>query len=588
PGAETQTLALVLRRQEPGAVQLYAGDDWRELRAHPGAHFQLILPPHSRQLFYLRAIPGSLHAAQIELATIDRMLSALRDTRWFSGLYQGGLTALTLLAVVAALMRRESIYLWLAGYSAMFQLCLLQLNLASSPGLFELAHGWSFILEVPQLTLVAAAFGVRLAQRLPIHDSPAGERSYAGLGLWALLAANIAAVPILLLVTRETAITVTLLLGLLTTVTTTLLALHFFLSNHRRVLIAYVLIRMLSLPLIVGTALAWRASEGTALSGLLPLAALAEIFGMLCLLGRHSLDSDRRLSQEAREITSLAAEARARTEVLAEVGHRIRTPVSGVIGMLDMLLDTPLSAAQLDHLTTIRRAGNELLNIVNEMSDISQLQSSSGALPQTAFNPQALVAECVDGFRSLARAHHLELISDPALALPAYVSGDPTRVRQILLQLLHQTISRRERGEIVIRVQPLPRPHWLQFAIETHASEAMSQLSEIDQRLNPPGSANMRLAIARQLVELLGGRLTLREFPGSQQQVLFELPLPEVSRRRQNPEHDSVLLGKQLLVIDDSPTFCEVLRRQAGHWGMVVHIATSASEGLARLRNQNT
>src|SRR5690606_31717121 len=99
PGAETQTLALVLRRQEPGAVQLYAGDDWRELRAHPGAHFQLILPPHSRQLFYLRAVPGSLHAAQIELATIDHMLSALRDTRWFSGLYQGGLTALTLLAV---------------------------------------------------------------------------------------------------------------------------------------------------------------------------------------------------------------------------------------------------------------------------------------------------------------------------------------------------------------------------------------------------------------------------------------------------------------------------------------------------------
>ncbi|MDB6060226.1 MAG: hypothetical protein JWM78_329 [Verrucomicrobiaceae bacterium] len=587
---DARTLALNFRMQQPGKISIFSGATLRELPQLTAPKFQLIIPAQSQQLFYLRVGPGGLQMAQIELSSIDHMLTALRDASWIGGLRQGGLAMLALFAVIVALLRRETIYVWLALHSTMFQLFLMYFNTDISPGFFEFARSWSFLHPTSQMILLAGLSSVRLAQRLPIVERPATVRSYARYWLWALLAMNLIAMPVLIALPRVTAASLVLLISLLTVISTIAIALNNFLATHRRQLLGYALVRSIMVLLLLSTILAWRAGGDAKalLLSLMPITILAETLGMLCLLLTRSFHSDRARARDEREITGLAAEGRARTEVLAEVGHRIRTPVSGVIGMLDMLQDTPLSAAQLDHLTTIRRAGNELLNLVNEMSDISQLQSASGALPQTAFDPQALVTECVDGFRSLARAHHLELISDPAPALPAYVSGDPTRVRQIVLQLLHQAISQREHGEIVIRIQPLPRPNWLQFGIQTHAGGARSVPSEIDQRINPPGSANMRLAIARQLIELLGGRLTLREFNDGQQQMLFDLPLPEVSRSRQNSEHDSVLLGKQLLVIDDSATFCEVLRRQAGHWGMVVHIATSASEGLARLRNQVT
>jgi CheY-like chemotaxis protein/signal transduction histidine kinase len=590
PLPHAHTLALNFRMQQPGEIKIFSGNDLREIPSLTDPKFQLVIPEHSQQLFYLRVGPGGLQMAQIELSSIDHILATLRDRSWVGGLRQGGLAMLALFAVIMALLRRETIYGWLALHSAMFQLFLMYFNTDISPGFFEFARAWNFLHPASQMILLAGLSSVRLAQNLPVVAVPAGEKSYARYWLWFLLALNIAAMPLLVALPRVTAATLVLLISMITVLSTIAIALNTFLATHRRLFLGYALVRTIMVLLLISTVLAWRAGGDakSLLLNLLPLTILAETLGIMCLLLTRSFHNDRERARAEREITALAAEGRTRTEVLVEVGHRIRTPVSGALGMLDMLQDTPLSAAQLDHLTTIRRAGNELLNLVNEMSDISQLQSGSGSLPQSAFDPQALVTECVDGFRSLARAHHLELISDPAPALPAYVSGDPTRVRQIILQLLHQTIGQRERGEIIIRVQPLPRPQWLQFCIETHAGSAHSLPSQIDQRVNPPGSANMRLAIARQIVELLGGHLTIREFNDGQQQLLFDLALPEVSRSRQNPEHDSVLLGKQLLVIDDSATFCEVLRRQAGHWGMVVHIANSASEGLARLRNQIT
>ena len=589
PTLDARALALHFRMQQPSKISIYAADNLHEITPLLTPKFQLIIPAHSQQLFYLHVGPGGLQLAQIELSSIDHMLTSLRDQSWVGGLRQGGLAMLALIGVIMALLRRESIYLWLATHSAMFQLFLMYFNTDISPGFFELARKWEFLHPTSQMILLAGLSSVRLAQMLPVVET-ANMRSYARYWLWVLLAANLLAMPALVALPRVTAAVLVLLISMTTVISTIGIALSNYLASQKRLLLGYALVRTIMLVLVLSTVLAWRAGGDAKaiLLSLLPLTILAETLGMMCLLLTRSFSADRARARDEREITALAAEGRTRTEVLVEVGHRIRTPVSGVLGMLDMLQDTPLSAAQLDHLTTIRRAGNELLNLVNEMSDISQLQSSSSALPLTAFDPQALVTECVDGFRSQARAHHLELISDPAPALPAYVSGDPTRVRQIVLQLLHLAISQREHGEIVIRIQPLPRPQWLQFCIETHAGAAQSQPSEIDQRINPPGSAHMRLAIARQLIELLDGRMTLRDFNDGQQQILFDLPLPAVGRSHQNQEHDSVLLGKQLLVIDDSATFCEVLRRQAGHWGMVVHIATSASEGLARLRNQIT
>lgn len=583
PGHDARSLTLTYRLQRPTTLTVFGGD-LKPLPQAATGRVQLLLPGQSKQLYYLRVDRGGLALAQMELHGLDHYLKSFRSQTWFDGVRQGGLSIISVFALLMAALRRDPIYLWLAAHTLLFQLFQLFFHADFNALLFDVSERWSYLQPAPQTCLLLSSIcNVRLALLLPVAT---GARLRLVLHL--SVAASLLAIPLLYVAPAIDAGAFVLFLCMINIVATIGTALYTALATQQRYLLCFALLRLIMLLVAVGGSLSWRSDSGSKAQviALLPFATMVESLGLLGLLLWRSFQRDRLRIRSDREIAVLEAEGRSRTEITAEVGHRIRTPVSGVIGMLDMLQDTPLSAAQLDYLNTIRRAGNELLNVVDDMSDVSRLHAQSSTLQQTVFDPQALVAECIDGFRSLATAHQLELINDPAPALPAYVSGDPTRLRQIVLHLLHQSVSQHTRGEILVRMQPLPQRHWLRFQIETHAGNTDLAPSGIDRRINPPGSANMRLAIARQLTEQLGGRLQVRADAADTLEVWFELPLPPTGRGAAVDEPDSALHGKHLLVVDDSPTFCEVLRRQAGHWGMTVHTATSASEGLARLRNQ--
>ncbi|HEY3700537.1 MAG TPA: response regulator [Spongiibacteraceae bacterium] len=588
PLPEARALALTYSLPNSAEVIAFGAPDLHRIPTHQTPQLQLIIPAQSRQLYYLRVGPGALPLAQFELLSVDRYLQNFRYWSWFDGVLQGGTALIIIASLFLAALRRDSIYLWLAGHCAAFQLFQIFFHPDFNPLLFEYVPRWSYLHPLPQICLLLASVcTLRLAQCFPI-TTPATAFLVPALKL--MLTINLLALPIPFVASELNAALSIYFLSTLTALTTIAIALYGFVVSHQRSLLAYAVIRTTIILLSIGGALAWQTDSGakTLAKNLAPVAMLIEAFGLLALLMWRSVQQRQQAARNEREIAVFEAESRSRTDVVAEVGHRVRTPVSGMLGMLDMLQDTPLSAVQLDYLNTIRRAGHELLNVVDEMSDVSRLQLHTSKLQQNIFDPQALVMECVDGFRSLAAAHHLELINDPAPALPAYVSGDLTRLRQILLQLLHQVVGQHERGEILLRVQPLPQRHWLRFEIKTHAEIAHTAPSEIDRRINPAGSANVRLAIARQLIDLLGGRLQVEDASDGNLLAWFDLPLPPVGRDEPSNAQEAILHGKQLLVVDDNATFCEVLRRQLGHWNMSVYTAGSASEGLARLRNQMT
>jgi two-component system, sensor histidine kinase RetS len=583
PLTEIRALTLQTRTRKFANFSVYRSDG-HQLSSHPIPKFQLLVPAGTQQMYYLRVSPDGVPAIQLELRTLDNYLQTYRYKTWFDGVRLSSLTILLVLTLAALLFTRDSSYLWLAAYGFFIQAYQILYTPEFGPSIFNIDGRWGAFLPQASL-LLASACSIRLAQVFQVFS---GATATLRPWLYVPLAANLIAIPLLFIAPHLEQVDITMLLISATTVTAIAAALYTFLVTHQKQLLSYALIRLTMLLAVTGGTLVLYSASSTKplVSSLLPLAMAAELLGLLALLFKCSFEKLQAQAQRDRQIAALEAESRSRTEMIAEMGHRIRTPVSGALGMLEMLQETPLTAKQLDYTNTIRRAGNELLNVVNDLADMRNEVVQTTELQQTSFDPLALVADCADGFRGLAGAHNLELISDPAPELSAYVSGDPTRLRQIVLQLLHHAVSQYEGGEVVIQVRPAQKD-WLRFQIEVSGRRAQIAVSDMDRRLNPPHSVGVRLAIARQLTDKLGGQLHISERTGGLWSASFALPLPATNRQHvATAEQHLSLHAKQLLVVDDSATFCEVLQRQVSHWGITAYTAGSTSEGLARLRNQ--
>src|SRR5690606_30380007 len=157
------------------------------------------------------------------------------------------------------------------------------------------------------------------------------------------------------------------------------------------------------------------------------------------------------LSQRTRE-AALGAELKAKAEFPAKISHEIRTPMNGVLGMTELLLGTPLSAKQRDYAQTIHSSGNELLSLINDILDISRLESGQIELEDVQFDLNALIDDCLDIFRAKAEQKKVELISFTQPQVPRVISGDPTRLRQILMSLLENAFRQTDEGEILLVV----------------------------------------------------------------------------------------------------------------------------------------
>lgn len=288
---------------------------------------------------------------------------------------------------------------------------------------------------------------------------------------------------------------------------------------------------------------------------------------------------------------------RAKSDFLATMSHEIRTPLNGVIGSADLISRTHLDHTQEDLVRTIRKSAESLLHVINDVLDFSKIEARQLNLEQVAFDFNRTVEDVVDTYKPKAGSKRIELLVRYAPGTPTRVYGDPGRLRQILNNLISNALKFTERGYVMVNVQQVAEERNIaniRVAVQdTGIGIAPENQGKIFERFTQAESSTSRkfggtglgLAICRQLVELMGGKLTLESTPGIGSTFSFTLPM-QVDANPLKPMDMGSLRGTHIALVDDNKVNLRIMEEMFSYWEAKTTSFTRGSEMLAWLDQQ--
>jgi signal transduction histidine kinase/PleD family two-component response regulator/HPt (histidine-containing phosphotransfer) domain-containing protein len=307
--------------------------------------------------------------------------------------------------------------------------------------------------------------------------------------------------------------------------------------------------------------------------------------------------SNHRLAAATEEAKAMAAAARAASEAksafLANMSHEIRTPMNGVMGMAELLIETPLSGAQRDYAETILHSARALLTLINDILDFSKIEAGKIELEHIELDLRETLEDVTRLISVQAHAKDLEVTANVDPAVPELVTGDPARIRQILLNLCGNAVKFTQQGEVAVSVKVLNSDSQnvtvlfevrdTGMGIPADRLEALFKpFSQVDASTTRRfGGTGLGLSIVKQLVALMGGEVGVesREGAGSNFWFTARLAVAAYSERVRLPP-PTVLQGQRVLVVDDNATNRNVLSAQLRRCGIEAVCVASAEEAL--------
>ena len=369
---------------------------------------------------------------------------------------------------------------------------------------------------------------------------------------------------------------------------------------------------MVALVFIGWIPLAWGYSGGEFALGLFHLWA-ATVVGGLVMWSRRALmftlheeaeeaDSMRRLATEQAQTLERArdaalASAQAKGQFLANVSHEVRTPLNGILGLLQLIDPKTLPQRQTDYLEEVHKSARSLLAIVNDLLDLSKVEAGELRLESVPFDVAATLEEITVNYASAAHAKGIELLTDIDPDLPSEVCGDPLRVRQVMSNLVNNALKFTKEGEVVVgvRLRGLSDSHaTLELRVsdtgvgisKDSAESIFRPFAQADASTTREyGGTGLGLPICRQLVELMGGRLELQSAEGKGSTFFFQVRFELEERLSADLEAvTEALAGMEVLVLESNNRARETLMAQLEAWNLSPRAMTNFDGAIRAFR----
>ncbi|NLK46962.1 MAG: response regulator [Treponema sp.] len=280
---------------------------------------------------------------------------------------------------------------------------------------------------------------------------------------------------------------------------------------------------------------------------------------------------------------------------LANITHEFRTPIQTIIATIDMLKETELDLEQTEYVQQIHFGADALLSLVNDFLDFSKLESGHFKLENIPYNPLVLIEQTIDLLAIEAHNKNIEIISDIDFAIPVKIMGDPARTRQVLTNLLKNAVKFTQQGYIEISASANPEKKEISFFVkdtgigisEKDKQKLFSNFYQTDaSNTRKFGGTGLGLSISKQFVDLMGGKISVKDNQGGGSIFYFSLPysLPENIENEAITLDDSVISNEKILIVDDLLSAAESFKKKLEQLGFsAVDFVLSGEESLKKL-----